>query len=400
MAQAAGPVSTSETTADVWCTGAATACGGSTAAATSARDTAVAPEARGTSTTSECGVTGGACQGTSTSAASSAPDHVTIDPETGKPVAGQQLTGPSSASRSDATLDCKAGANCSGTVTTTTTAYDGTVAKGAAPRTSTGTATCAAGTGGCQVRSTSTAASAPGAALALSGDQQATNAARLPAGASAASVAGAVLLCEGATTCNGKVTSAVTATDPTTSPNPRGSSSEGICEGVTGGICQAVTNSGASTGPDANRIAPIMTAAPTKNATVTTETTGDQPAEQQGAPGQDPATPPAPTAPGSSANSGGPTVPGASSWSMADATLDCAGAAGGCAGTARSSAAGSDGPDRRRRGERGPWPPDGWQHLQWHLRDVAVRVPGQDQLLRGVGSGRCRHRRRAEQEHR
>ncbi len=127
------------------------------------------------------------------------------------------------------------------------------------------------------------------------------------------------------------MTSAATATDPSVSPDPRGSHSEGSCEGVSGGVCQAVTNSGASTGPDANIIAPLVAARSTSNATVSSGTTGDaEPAtaeqDQPGTPGQDSRpTPPAPTAPGSSANSGGPTVPGASSWTMASATLDCAG---------------------------------------------------------------------------
>ncbi len=331
-----GPVSVSDATADVTCAGAETACGGSTSAGTSARDTAVAPKARGTSTTSTCTVTGGDCAGRSTSAASSAPDHVTIDPTTGRPLAGQPLSGPSSTARSEATLDCEN--TCSGSVTTTTTAFDETTR---APRTSTGTASCTGGTGGCQVQSISTAATGPGAALALAGDGQATNAARLPAGPSAASVSGALVVCQGALTCTGKATSAATATDPRVSPNPRGSSSGSICAGVTNGVCQGVTNSGASTGPDANRIAPIMQAAPTENATTTSETTGGAPADQPSEQGpEQPATPPAP---GSSANSGGPTVPGSSSWSMADATFDCADD-GMCAGTARTSATGSGDP--------------------------------------------------------
>ena len=157
------------------------------------------------------------------------------------------------------------------------------------------------------------------------------NAARLPAGPSAASAAGAVLTCEGEAACTGKVTSAATATDPSVSPDPRGSRSEGSCEGVSGGVCQAVTNSGASTGPDANIIAPLVAAAldGERDRHLRAPPGEQAPAEQdqqEPAGGQDqPATLPAPTAPGSSANSGGPTVPGASSWTMASATMDCAG---------------------------------------------------------------------------
>ncbi len=329
--------------AQLGCTGAVGTCGGTTTAATSARDTAVTPNLRGTSTTATCTVTGGDCTGRSVSAASSAPDYVVLDPATGKPTAGQALTGPSSIARSDAALECAA-ARCSGTVTTKTTAYDGRTATATVPRSSAGSASCSGGTGGCQARSVSTAATGPGAALALAGPGQATNPARLAAGPSAASTSGAVLPCQGASTCTGRVTSAASATDPKVSLSPRGSSSNGSCTGVASGICQAVTNSGASSGPDANRIAPIMKATSTKNATVTSESTGDDSQDQQnGTPGQDqPATPPAPTAPGSSANTGGPTVPGASSWSMADATLDCASNTG-CTGTVRSSATGTDG---------------------------------------------------------
>ncbi|MFC4948996.1 DUF4781 domain-containing protein, partial [Pseudonocardia sp. GCM10023141] len=355
-----GPASVSEATASVQCTGGTTACGGSTTTATSARDTAVSPAARGTSSASDCTVTGGGCQGASSSKASSAADYIVIDPTTGKPAAGQPTSGPTSMSSSSASVDCAAGAACSGTVHTSTTAFDGAV-DGGRPRTSEGTASCAGGTGGCQVQSVSNASTGPGSALAMAGPEQKTNVARLGTGPSAASASGAALTCEGQSACSGKVTSAATATDPSVSPDPRGSHSEGSCEGVSGGGCQAVTNSGASSGPDANSIAPLVQARSTQNATVTSGTTGDQPQEpaDQGkkAPGPDqPATPPAPTAPGSSANSGGPTVAGASSWTMANATLDCAGDAAGCTGTARTTAAGNDGPTSTNgaNGARGP----------------------------------------------
>ena len=358
-----GPVSVSNATAAVQCAAADGTCGGTATSATSARDTAVSPHARGTKATADCTVTAGGCSGEATSAASSAPDYIVIDPETGLPVAGQPTSGPTSTSSSNASLECAAGANCSGTVNTSTAAWDGAV-NGGAPRTSTGTASCTAGTGDCEVQSVSTASTGSGAALALAGtqvdangDPKGINTARLTAGPSAASAAGAALTCEGESTCDGKVSSAATATDPSVSPDPRGSHSEGSCEGVTGGVCQAVTNSGASSGPDANVIAPLVQARSTANATVTEGTTGDEQPADQGQPGQDqPAVPPAPTAPGSSANSGGPTVAGASSWTMASATLDCAGGSGDCAGTTRTSAAGSDGPAGRNgaNGARGP----------------------------------------------
>ncbi|WP_232667435.1 hypothetical protein, partial [Pseudonocardia sp. TRM90224] len=130
-----GPVSVSDAAATIACTGGRAECGGSAASATTARDTAVTPEARGTSATAGCVVTGGGCKGGTTSAASSAPDHVVIDPATGKPAEGQPLTGPSSTSSSNATLDCPKG--CTGAVTTTATGTDAAVG---GPRTSTGTA--------------------------------------------------------------------------------------------------------------------------------------------------------------------------------------------------------------------------------------------------------------------
>ena len=101
-----GPVSVSNAGAQVTCEGAATECGGTASSSTSARDTAVSPHARGTGATTECTVTGGGCQGETSSAASTAPDFVVTDPATGKPLAGQPLTGPSSSSSSSASLAC------------------------------------------------------------------------------------------------------------------------------------------------------------------------------------------------------------------------------------------------------------------------------------------------------
>ncbi|WP_343943656.1 DUF4781 domain-containing protein, partial [Pseudonocardia zijingensis] len=360
VAAVSGPVSVSHADASVTCSGASTECGGTAKSSTSARDTGVTPHARGTSSTAECTVTGGGCAGEASSAASSAPDYVAVDPNTGLPLAGQSMTGPSSTSTSSASLDCAAGTTCHGSVRTTTSAWDGAVAKGK-PRTSEGTASCTGGTGGCQVQSVSTASTGPGSALALSGPQaegqaQQVNKARLVAGPSAASAAGASMLCEGQATCTGKVTSSASATNPSVSPDARGSRSTGSCEGVSGGVCQAVTNSGASSEPNANIITPLVQARSTANATVTSETTGEQEQQQAPADGQDqPATVPAPVAPGSSANQGGPTVPGASSWTMANATMDCAGGTV-CTGTARTSATGSDGPAAMngKGGARGP----------------------------------------------
>jgi hypothetical protein len=363
VAPVSGPVSMSNAAATVECSGAATECGGTTTSSTSARDTAVSPHARGSSANADCTVTGGGCSGETSSKASSAPDYVTIDPATGLPVPGQATSGPSSTSSSSAALDCSTG--CVGSVRTVSSSWDGAVV-GGVPRTSTGTASCSGGTGGCEVRSVSTASTGPGAAHALStqsqtGQAQPFNVARMVPGPSAASAAGAALTCEGQEVCTGKVTSAATATDPSVSPDPRGSHSEGSCEGVSGGVCQAVTNSAASSGPDANSIAPLVAERSTANATITSGTVGEQAPEQQpGEPGQDqpPATPAAPTAPGSSANTGGPTVPGASSWTMAGATLDCAGSTA-CSGTARSSASGSDGPQTVNAGNGARGPPEG-----------------------------------------
>ena len=274
-----GPVSVSQVDASVECTGATTQCGGRATSSTSARDTGVSPHARGTSATSECTVTGGRCSGEAGSSASSAPDFVATDPDTGRPLAGQSLSGPSSTSTSSAHLVCEADAGCSGSVRTSTTAWDGAV-DGGTPRTSEGTAGCTGVEGGCQVQSVSQASTGPGATLALSsapqdGQAQQVNAARLPAGPSAASAAGAVLLCEGEDVCTGTVTSAASATDPSVSPHARGSHSEGSCEGVSDGVCQAVTNSGASSGPDANVIAPLVAERSTENAAVSSGTTDE-----------------------------------------------------------------------------------------------------------------------------
>ncbi|MEJ3656598.1 LysM peptidoglycan-binding domain-containing protein [Actinomycetes bacterium KLBMP 9759] len=345
-----GPVSVSTASSTIKCAGGNRECGGNATAATSARDTAITPDARGTSSSAGCTVSGGECTGQAGSKASSAPDFQVLDPASGKPLAGQPLTGPTSTSSSDASITCVAGAACSGSVRTTTTAFEG----GAAPRTSEGTATCVGGTGGCNLKSVSNASSGPGAALAFAGKENKINAARLPAGPSAASAAGAALVCEGAKVCDGKVGSSATATDPSVSPDPRGSRSEGACDKVSGAVCQAVTNSGASTGPDANVIVPVVQAKSTADATVKQEQTGERSPVQPGKDEQ-PADPPAPTAPGSSANAGGPTAPGASSWSMANATLDCVQGTT-CAGTASSAAAGADGPANvtGANGARGP----------------------------------------------
>ncbi|HEY4419924.1 MAG TPA: hypothetical protein VGN22_10415, partial [Pseudonocardia sp.] len=409
-----GPVSVSNAGASVQCSGGAGDCGGTATSSTSARDTAVSPHSRGSSASADCTVTGGGCDAETSSSGSSAPDFVVVDPATGRPVAGQPTSGPTSTSSSSALLVCPSGVDCSGTVHTGSSAWDGAVAGGKL-RTSTGTASCTAGTGGCDVQSVSNASTGSGAALALSGqprspqpqadgpmsretaapvaaERSQVNTARLTAGPSAASAAGATLSCEGQQACTGRVSSAATATDPAVSPDPRGSYSEGSCEGVSGGVCQAVTNSGASSGPDANVIAALVQARSTSNASVSSGTTGSAdeqaPADDQPVqvPGQaQPATPPAPTAPGSSANSGGPTVPGASSWTMVSATLDCDGSAADCRGTAGSSASGSDGPSTLAGAGGARGPPEG-------VSTTAARCAGgpsacQAQTSSSAGSG-------------
>src|SRR5690606_20905233 len=337
VAPVSGPVSVSTAESWVECAGGAATCDGTADSATSARDTAVSPHARGTKATAECTVTGGACAGTTTSSASSAPDFVAVDPVTGRPLPGQPTSGPYSVASSSGTVVC-ASAACSGSVRTSTSAWYGAVA-GGVPRTSAGEASCAGGTAGCQAASSSFASTGSGAALAFSGGQP-VNAARLVPGPSAASAAGAVVACAGERVCDGHASSAATATDPSVSADPRGSRSTGSCDAVTGGRCQAVTNSGASSGPDANTILPLVQAASTSNADVSEEEIGAD-ERRPDAPRQ--GLPPGSTAPGSSANSGGPTVPGASSWTMASAVLDCSGGTG-CAGTARTSVTGSVGP--------------------------------------------------------
>ena len=361
LAAVSGPVSVSESGVSVDCDGGDSSCRVAGYAGTSARDTGVTPHGRGTSADLECTVSGGDCGGQATSASSSAADHVVIDPRTGKPLTRQPRTGPSSASSSEAYLVCDAGTRCSGSVRTSGSAWDGAVDGGRAHRTVPEPASCTgAQSGGCEARSVSHASTGPGAVLALAGDPSTVNTKRLPAGPSAASASGAVLSCEGGQACTGTVRSKASAIDPGVSEEPRGSYSTGSCIGVRGGDCVAVTNSGSSTGPDANVIAPVMQQRSTDNATVTEGTVGDQapageqvPAGEQGP--QQPATPPAPSAPGSAANSGGPTVPGASSWSMADAELNCTGSAG-CSGTTRTTAGGTDGPvaDNGAGGARGP----------------------------------------------
>ncbi|HEY2098500.1 MAG TPA: hypothetical protein VGH72_18665, partial [Pseudonocardia sp.] len=153
------------------------------------------------------------------------------------------------------------------------------------------------------------------------------------------------------------------------------STGTGTCQGAVGG-CQAVTNSGASAGPDASKIAPLVNAPSTTNATTTSDSIGNQATQSgqgatqacqggsgsngggtgTGSGGQQPATPPAPAgSPGAGANVA-PTVPGASSWSNATATLNCQAGAGGCTGTVHSTAVGSDGPKTANgaTGSRGP----------------------------------------------
>src|SRR5690606_32584781 len=94
VAPVSGPVSVSTAESWVECAGGAGTCDGTAESATSARDTAVSPHARGTKATAECTVTGGACAGTTTSSASSAPDFVAVDPVTGRPLPGQPTSGP------------------------------------------------------------------------------------------------------------------------------------------------------------------------------------------------------------------------------------------------------------------------------------------------------------------
>ncbi len=354
LAVVSGPVSVSQAGVSVDCDGGDSSCRVAGYAGTSARDTGVTPHGRGTSADLECTVSGGDCGGQATSASSSAADHVVLDPRTGKPLARQPRTGPSSTSSSEGYLRCDAGTRCSGSVRTSSSAWDGAV-NGGKPRTSQGDpASCTGVSGGCEARSVSTASSGRGASLALAADPAEVNTKRLPVGPSAASASGAAMSCEGERVCTGTVRSGASAIDPSVSEKPRGSYSTGSCKGVRGGQCVAVTNSGSSTGPDANVIAPLMDQRSTENATITEGATGEQtPAGEQGS--QQPGTPPAPSAPGSSANSGGPTVPGASSWTMADAVLDCTGSTR-CSGQVNTSAWATDGPTAGNdgNGARGP----------------------------------------------
>ena len=96
--QVSGPVSVSHAGARVDCASVDGSCGGTAASSTSALDSGVSPYRRGSSSTAECTVSGGGCSGESSSAGSSAPDFVRIDPRTGRPAAGQPTTGPSSTS--------------------------------------------------------------------------------------------------------------------------------------------------------------------------------------------------------------------------------------------------------------------------------------------------------------
>ncbi|HEY0574964.1 MAG TPA: hypothetical protein VGD73_12755, partial [Pseudonocardia sp.] len=375
----AGPVSVSHADAQVRCED-STECGGKSYAETSALDTGISPDRRGSSTGADCTVKGGGCLGQASSDASTVAEYVQLDPKTGQPIKGQPTSGPTSTSRSDASIDCKS-TTCSGSAHTTSASWDGAVADGK-PRTSEGTVSCATGAGSCQVQTMSTASTGPGAATTYASDGQAVNGARMPAGPSAASVVGGKMTCDGADgECTGKITASVTATDPSVSPDPRGNRAEGTCSGVTGGSCQAVVNGGASSGPDANSIAPLVQESSTDNATVTSSPTGGNAAGGGAASGsgassaksgngttasptgQDPAgqggqTPNQPaTAPGSSASSGGPTVPGASSWSSASATLTCDGS-GPCKGTPHGVATGIDGPSGLNGGSGARGPPE------------------------------------------
>ncbi|HEX4360969.1 MAG TPA: DUF4781 domain-containing protein, partial [Pseudonocardia sp.] len=375
----AGPVSVSHADAQVRCTD-STECGGNSYAETSALDTAVSKDRRGSSTGADCTVKGGGCLGQASSAASTVAEYVQLGPKTGQPIKGQPTSGPTSTSRSAASIDCTS-TTCSGSAHTTSAAWDGAVA-GGKPRTSEGSVSCTTGSGSCQVQTLSTATTGPGAATTYAPDGQAANAARMPDGPSAASVVGGKMTCDGSGgECTGMISASVTATDPTVSPDPRGNQSVGSCSGVTGGRCQAVVNGAASSGPDANSIAPLVQDTSSDNATVTSDDTGNttaggsaangggtgtttgKPTTASPSDGQSPAgqggqapTQPA-TAPGSSANSGGPTVPGASSWSSASATLTCDGS-GPCQGTPHGVATGIDGADHTGGGTGSRGPPE------------------------------------------
>ncbi|WP_037070404.1 DUF4781 domain-containing protein, partial [Pseudonocardia acaciae] len=355
----AGVVSVSHADSQVRCEDSKT-CGGKARTETSARDLAVSKHWRGASTDADCTVRGGGCQGQASSDASTTTDHVRIDPKTGKPLKGQPGSGPTATSRAAASVDCQS-KKCSGTAHTASAAFDGAVNNGK-PRTSQGTVKCAAGAQSCQVQTLSNATTGPGAAAAYSDKP---NANRFGSGPSAASTIGGKLTGTG----GGRLSGEVTATNPTVSDAARGNRAEGYCSG-TGGTCTAVINGAASSSPDANSIAPMVADQPTSNATTTNTPTGDngqdtgdqgnptgknaknakgtkngknatasqQNPDQPGQGGQRPDQPA--TAPGSAASSGGPTVPGASSWTSAWANLNCDGTTGRCKGTPHSSATG------------------------------------------------------------
>ncbi len=324
---------------------------------------------------------------------------MTIDPETGKPVAGQQLRRPvvGVAVRRHAGLP--GSATCSGKVTTTTTAYDGKVATAAAPRTSTGSATLCGRHGWL-----------PGA-VHLDGDVRArVRRWRWPVSSRPPTPRGCPrgrrrrrwpVRC-----CSARARAPAPARSPRRSPRPTPPSrrsraappARASCEGVTGGICQAVTNSGASTGPDANRIAPIMTGGPDEERH-RHHRDHRRPAGRAASRARRVRTRPPRRRrprPGSSANSGGPTVPGCV------VVVDGRRHAG--LRRCRDRLRGHRPllrrrlrrPDERQRRQRCPRSPGGSLDHQRHLRDHAVRVPGPDQLHRGQRPGRCRHRRRAE----
>jgi hypothetical protein len=259
----AGPVSVSHADAQVRCTD-SKECGGTSYAETSALDTAVSKDRRGSSTGADCTVKGGGCLGQASSDASTVAEYVQLDPKTGQPIKGQPTSGPTSTSRSAASVDCQA-TNCEGTARTTAAAWDGAV-DGGKPRTSEGTVGCAKGATSCQVQTLSNATTGPGAALTYAGGDQAVNADRLGTGPSAASTIGGKMVCDG--DC-GSLTGTVLATNPGVSADPRGNRAEGSCSGASGGTCTAVVNGGASSGPDANVIKPMVQDQPTQNATTT-----------------------------------------------------------------------------------------------------------------------------------
>ncbi|MBC3191885.1 DUF4781 domain-containing protein [Pseudonocardia sp. C8] len=351
-----GLVSVSHASGEVDCPSGSAACSGEVHSRATGADAAVdGGRPKSTSGGGTCEVTGGGCQASTTSSASSGPEQT---------LPGQERAnaGPSAVSTSSARVECAAGTRCSGTATSTATSHDPATG---APRTSTGRASCTGGGGECAPRTTSVASTGPGAARALSGtdaEKAAGKGARK--GPSAASAAGAALTCSGDTPCTGRVRSAADGTDPDVAPTPRGSHGSGSCDGATG-TCRAVTNSGASASPDASVISPLVTAPSSDNATVrsagdgeTGTTGGGHGRDERRASGEQPKGT-VPTVPGGSPGAGAnvaPTVAGASSWTNASATLDCPGGEGRCAGTVRSSAAGDGDPNARTEanGARGP----------------------------------------------